>query len=403
MTSFLSWVDYSATEQERMHRAIALFGEHEARDELGIGTIRDAFSEALFPGTSTIQTRLRYFLFIPWIYQNLEAQRLIPPKLNKRKRAAELALTEPLRVSGDSDGNFGQVAGEELKRLPSNVYWTGLRTWGILNFHGSQSQYHQALELIYQRRDSGTRPDDEGVELDRLATWHERLPQAPDNFPEGLTFQLTLEEAEYLQDRMRYACQDTMLAHLAQLGKQSSTGLPWLHPDMGTMPKRTRDELDLARRFSLVMHGAALLYNLILSEKSGRGDAEELRDKYRRRLAEWIDNAEPKDLVAWSPEDIWAFAANANASIPMLTRRFVESWMGRLPAIDLHQVADDEDCRRIVRDREHKLKGSRSRIFNGRALDQWGGASGTERLNYRWGIVQRLINDLHAGLHPEEV
>lgn len=38
------------------------FGERTTRDELGIGTVRDAFADALFPGTSTIQTRAHYFL-----------------------------------------------------------------------------------------------------------------------------------------------------------------------------------------------------------------------------------------------------------------------------------------------------------------------------------------------------
>ena len=41
-------------------------------DELGIGPIRDTIADTLFPGTSTIQTRARYFLFIPWILQKAE-------------------------------------------------------------------------------------------------------------------------------------------------------------------------------------------------------------------------------------------------------------------------------------------------------------------------------------------
>ncbi len=36
-----------------------LFREEEARDGLGIDAVRDALSDLLFPGTSTIQTRLR--------------------------------------------------------------------------------------------------------------------------------------------------------------------------------------------------------------------------------------------------------------------------------------------------------------------------------------------------------
>ncbi len=40
---------------------------------MGLGRLRDALPEALFPGTSTIQTRLLYVLLVPWIYRRLEA------------------------------------------------------------------------------------------------------------------------------------------------------------------------------------------------------------------------------------------------------------------------------------------------------------------------------------------
>ena len=48
---------------------MALFQERESRDELGLGAIRDSIADHLFPGTSTIQTRLRYMLFIPWLFR----------------------------------------------------------------------------------------------------------------------------------------------------------------------------------------------------------------------------------------------------------------------------------------------------------------------------------------------
>jgi len=48
---------------------INAFSEKDTRDELGFGSVRDAFADTLFPGTSTIQTRARYFLFVPWIYE----------------------------------------------------------------------------------------------------------------------------------------------------------------------------------------------------------------------------------------------------------------------------------------------------------------------------------------------
>jgi len=48
-----------------MMELLASWRESETLDELGVGTIRDAFSDFFFPGTSTIGTRARYMLFSP--------------------------------------------------------------------------------------------------------------------------------------------------------------------------------------------------------------------------------------------------------------------------------------------------------------------------------------------------
>ena len=70
--SSLAWIDFDEAERQRAQRIMALFQERETRDELGLGGIRDSIADQLFPGTSTIQTRLRYMLFIPWLFQMLE-------------------------------------------------------------------------------------------------------------------------------------------------------------------------------------------------------------------------------------------------------------------------------------------------------------------------------------------
>jgi hypothetical protein len=51
--------------RERMNRILALFRERDTLGELGISVIHDLLEDELFPGTSTIQTRLRYMLFLP--------------------------------------------------------------------------------------------------------------------------------------------------------------------------------------------------------------------------------------------------------------------------------------------------------------------------------------------------
>ena len=76
MPSTFTWLDYSEQERRKMLDVIELFGERTTRDELGLGGVRDAFADLLFPGTSTIQTRAKYFLFVPWVYQLLEEKRV---------------------------------------------------------------------------------------------------------------------------------------------------------------------------------------------------------------------------------------------------------------------------------------------------------------------------------------
>ena len=68
MSFQFGWVDFSEEDRRRMTDVIRLFSESETRDELGIGAIRDTFSNLLFPGTSTIQRRVKYMLFVPWQY-----------------------------------------------------------------------------------------------------------------------------------------------------------------------------------------------------------------------------------------------------------------------------------------------------------------------------------------------
>ena len=79
MSQFV-WLDYSERERRKMLDVVDLFREHDTRDELGIGSVRDTFADLFFPGTSTIMTRARYFLLVPWTYQRLESSASVQTK-----------------------------------------------------------------------------------------------------------------------------------------------------------------------------------------------------------------------------------------------------------------------------------------------------------------------------------
>lgn len=130
--SSLAWLDFDEAERQRAQRIMALFQERESRDELGLGAIRDSIADHLFPGTSTIQTRLRYMLFIPWLFRILESPDAPENQIRADARSLEIRLANALKKGGESNGIIGRDAGPRLQRLPSSVYWAGLGAWGTV-------------------------------------------------------------------------------------------------------------------------------------------------------------------------------------------------------------------------------------------------------------------------------
>jgi hypothetical protein len=115
-TSAFGWLDYDDGERRRMMEVINLFREKGTLDELGIGTIRDTHAEHFFPGTSTIQSRARYFLFIPWLYLQLERERVPRPCLSNRP------VIRAWRVGRISNyGTLGDHRPEWRRLQPSTV------------------------------------------------------------------------------------------------------------------------------------------------------------------------------------------------------------------------------------------------------------------------------------------
>jgi len=128
--SSLAWIDFDEAERQRAQRIMALFQERESRDELGLGGIRDSIADHLFPGTSTIQTRLRYMLFIPWLFQSLESSSGGADQLAAEARALENRLANALKAGGESNGIIGRDAGADLQRCRGLVH-------GVLKEHGA--------------------------------------------------------------------------------------------------------------------------------------------------------------------------------------------------------------------------------------------------------------------------
>lgn len=394
MAASLSWVDFAPSDRERMQRTLALFDENDTRDELGLGTIRDAISDALFPGTSTIQTRLKYFLFVPWHYA--QEGHKSGDKLRRGVERSEKSLIQALKDESDEVGVIGRRTGDALKRLPSQVYWAGLNRWGILRANVSHEEYATFADDFQRRKSLEPPPDDEGVAPESQSIWHPRIPEPPAQFPKSASLKLSRQEAEFIQGRITTACSETLLGWLANhFEPVIDVEAPWrLNAFDAAYPKSIQETLLLAQQFSFAMYGAALLYNFMLAREC---DDEALRAQYREALESWESDEERRVLDAFETKVLWVFMDREGARVSTLTQQFVERWISIVQR-NQNGIAENPDAKALVRHQEKRLKKGRSRFTNRRALDQWGGASATSRLTYRWGRVRVLLNDLYGGL-----
>ena len=398
MEPTLTWLDLTASDRDRMRRVLDLLKEQGTVDEMGLGSLRDILSDALFPGTSYIQTRLRYVLFIPWMYRRLESRRVGSADVARQARKAETDLIGALADGEGAEGVIGVRARGSLARLPSSVYWSALVRWGIFRHPQSQGWYHTNFARLADGHDPAGRSDDPGVVWTGKPNWHLRLPDPPELFPKEASFALTRDEADFLRGRLEEQCEGTLLAWLVRKGSDAPEENFWDDPDTGRANENVRATVELARRFSLHVQGIPLLYNLLLAERlhaDHDGDGDSI-DGYRAELAGWAASEAGEDTC--EPHVLWDLVARHGGRLPDPQRCFVEAWSERIAEAGPDAVADDARLRKLIADRERQLKGVRARLVNPNRLLDWNGRVGVGRMDFRWVRVRQLLIDLHRGL-----
>jgi hypothetical protein len=391
--SHLAWLDTSESDRRRMMHIIDLFQQKGTVDELGLGGIRDTISDVLTPGTSTIQTRARYFFFIPWIYLTLERKGTPAERVSSKARSLEIELSAVLSKSPDSAGTIGLLAGASLKRLASSVYWAGLKRLGFRLFDGAQDRYHRRFGKALQVG------GEESSDRTLSANWNPHIPAAPEGFPEAMSLALTKQEALFFAEQLAMHAPNSLLHFLVD-GKELGDGIsfPWELPTVGEMGADLRLWLSHAQCYSELMHGAALLYNLMLAEK---GKRDQLHESYGAAFDEWAELIEARrgPFASWSRQEFWSLVRRENPRTSVPAEQFSNQWIDAVMASrGALALRDDRVARRWIEEREYRLKTSRARLRSPAHLELWGGASGADQFNYRWGITQTIVRDIVAGL-----
>lgn len=383
--SYLAWIDFDPEERRRAQTLIDLFKQPEARDELGLGTVRDGLADILFPGTSTIQTRLRYMLFIPWIYREAQSRKGSQFERIELARDLEFRLSISLQRGGETTGVIGSEAGRNLKRLASSVYWAGLQTLGIRSFSGTQATF-----LSY---------GPESLKDHDLSLWATGLPDPPDDLFERTDFTLLDAEVGFLRDRLASNASTSLLHELARKNKAFSEDWPWQVSE-NTVSQSNRAILRHAERFSGAMYGASLFYNLLLALRAAERpnakmhpDAPQLIEEYRSRLEDWSDALGHLSLADWDLEDLFSLVGGTNHNLTHSSMDFIRNWV-RIVRGDPVNLEVNPRAIELLKEREKGLKRQKARLLYDAPLDRWSGRSGDARLDFRWPIARSYLGEL---------
>lgn len=394
----LGWIDYSKNERNKVLSVIELLSEEGILDELGIAPVRDGFADRFFPGTSTIQTRAKYFLIVPYLLKDLErSPETNPNSLLRMLDDSEKECAKRLWAREKENQSAGVIGSRSLqnqgwvKRGPSSIYWTGLRSYGI--FQGgklSLYEYFKAisdikkskanLKMLAKKDESMTGEDAGADDSDAGSVFHKHfwaVPAYPQNWQDQLSLRLTEQEGTFLKEKIIRSHPDSMLAYIL---KENRTDILEYKSfkDLEDMargfPESIRNDYQLAREFSDFLYVLYVLYNSIITKgESARAQRE--WESVRDRLLQ-IAQVDLESIVK-------TLSLHRYSNLFIFLRKAREA-MGK---------GDIDELQKQIKKREKDLKQSRAKTLHVGEFpsDKWyaGGY-----LDYRLHNAQTIIRDI---------
>jgi hypothetical protein len=405
MSSIVAWLDFSAEHQQSVYESIKAFESKDTVDDLGFGTIRDAISGALFPGTSVLQTRARYFLFIPWIFQ--AAQKKSSQDVVQRARVLELKLIGALEESDDTSGVIGIQRKLALKTVPSSIYWSGLQKFGIFKLRGRSIQ--QFGKLVAKSRED---IEYEGEFVGGGSPFWCDMPPPPTDFKDMkfAELRLTQIEANWLSEQIISTSSvehPNLLSALAKMLLKNDVGFldnkidfVWNLDLPDDADARLRELIRHSQFFSLLAQGASLIYNAMLIEKlQSHGREISFSTDYDNRLLEWARRASKVELSTWCEkvDEFWGCLESLGIDASEKARGFVNGLAAMVVQHGLDGFCSNPEVRELIYQRESKHKKHQARLTNKDRLFAYQGEAGTGLMTFRWDSVKRLLNDIADG------
>lgn len=382
----LGWIDFSKTERSKILSVLDLLGEKGVLDELGVSQIRDAYSDLFFPGTSTIQTRAKYFFIVPYAFRDLEFNNQYDyTKLkrtfdNTEERCGHIFLEN----NPDEYGIIGKRSiqgGGWVSRSPASIYWAGLRKYGFFKRRMSIDQYIKFITIQKQNTSGalnlGNRNDeihDDKRAGDVQKAYLFNIPTYKRDWMDNLDISLTFEEGQFLKNQIIETCPGSLIAHVLKEDIYEFLDVPSFQ-DLGVIefPDEIQNNFMNANSFSEFCFALRVVYNLIVSENKNN----EAREEFSML-----------DLKMVSDIDIDYIMNSLGVFNPYL-RIFLKESREAMRNDDLNELKN------IIQKREVFLKGiNRSKTAHPGEYDvnEWFAG---KRLDYRFSIARDIVADIY--------
>lgn len=392
----LGWIDFSKEDRQKALDVINLLSEQGAVDELGIGIVRDAFANYFFPGTSTIQTRAKYFLIVPYILRDAIDGRY-GKDVNRILRAIDAEEKECGIKLLEADPKAEGVIGTRVlpkgwvARKPSDIYWNGIRTYGIFCDYGLSIPEYVSLAVKLNTQKSSAKlgnrndeaeenekDDSDAGDIMNVSFWN--LPIYHDNWRDNLTIELTNEEAFYLDKQIQKGAKGTLLEYVLKnrIDMNKYEDFVSMAADLSEkVEEKLSYMMKLACEFNNLVYMARVRFNVMLSEEENEV-----------AVSEW-DRLKPQ--VKRSANVDLSVVFNKLELHNPGTYLFLSKLQEAFKALDI-DAADE-----LIKKRERQLKGiNRAKLNRTKEFDHSKWVGGGE-LDYRFSNARRIINDIYSG------
>ncbi len=406
----IGWIDFSPEHRERVAAVLDLLKPEGVVDELGIGSIRDAFADRMFPGISTIQTRAKYFFIIPYILYDYQ---LLSPARQRNKSAEKYLEEQEFEVMWELADKYDHKDGcgvigiskyrpDKIMRRPSAIYWNGLSVFGLINSGGlgvssflrSRIESMETLVSEIAQGDDTARDD---AEVDYTNQFNLKLPYDR-NWHSDLTLDLTREEADILSHRIREAGRGMLISELLankDLLKSfqqidAFADFAKINITAENFDKDCREMLILAHDFSEILYGAHIAYNCLLQHNKFGNTA------FFNDWNDWIKSIRKNmiDFAGFNPDRVFKIALRVSSH----TRNFVYDWWNFISASSQPPKKRDE----LIEKQEFNTKRVKARIRQNKYEDvREDGWIGLTKQEYRMPQAKRILLDIIAGLRRD--